>query len=152
VVYDSNGIAVLSLFDAKQQGTGFPSPSKFAETRATLRPVYSNIFEDPYSGEDIIFISVPIMGDSGKFNGVLVGMSTLKYSPLGTIYAKVLEFKAGLSGYAYLVDRNGKIIYHRHSSRLGSDMSAATQVMMVIKGEIGAVLTEDSSGQARCGL
>jgi len=148
VVYDSDGVALLSQsFVEERQGTIFPTSSEFTKVRETLRPVFSNIIEDTYSGEDVILICVPIIGNGSEFKGVLVGMCTLKYSLLGSMYVEMLEFKGGLSGYAYLVDGNGRVIYHRHSSEVGRDLGATIPVMQVTGGETSAVLTEDSQGE-----
>jgi len=138
-VYDSEGFAL-----APRQGMDFPIPSKLDEMRRTLRPVYSDIFEDAISGKDVILIGVPIVGSGGEFEGALVGMCTLKYSLLGSTYAQILELKAGRSGYAYLVDSSGRVIYHRHRSQVGGSLADTDPVMRVTRGEIGAILTEDS--------
>ncbi len=148
VVYDRKGVALWSQpLAAERQGTDFPSPSGFAEMRRTLRPAFSDIFKDEISGEDVILVGVPIVGQGGELKGVLAGVCTIEYSLLGATYAEVLEFKAGHSGYAYLVDGNGRVIYHRHSSQVGRDMAATAPVKRAARGETGAVLTEDATGE-----
>ena len=142
VIYNSEGIALLS-----QQRTNFPITSKFAEARRTLRPIFSDIFKDEISGEDVILIGVPIVGNDGRLNGLLAGMSTIKYSLLGSIFAEVLEFKAGRSGHAYLVDGNGEVIYHRYISLIGKNLGIHVPVVQVTKGETGAVMAKDATGE-----
>jgi len=140
-IYNAEGLAL-----APRQATDFPVPSKLDQMRGTLRPVYSDVFEDAASGEDVILIGVPIVGDDGEFKGMLAGTCTLKYSLLGATYARVLEFEAGRSGYAYLVDGNRRVIYHRDSAQVGMELDTVP-VIQVTEGKIGAVITEDASGE-----
>jgi len=147
VVYNSEGTALSSQpLVPERQETDFPVPSKFAEVREMLRPVFSNIFEDEISGENVTLVGVPIVGADGEFKGVLAGMSTIKYSLIGAMYAEVLEFTAGSEGYAYLVDSNGWVIYHRYSLQVGRNLADTEPVMQVTGGETGAVLTKDATG------
>jgi type IV secretory pathway VirB6-like protein len=141
-VYDRQG-ANLS----QRQGMDFPIQSKFNEAYGTLRPVFSDVFKYPGSGEDVILVGVPIVTRDGRFNGLLAGASTIKLSLLGGLCAKVLELKAGRSGYAYLVDGSGRVIYHRHSSMIGRTLKSILPVMRVTMGETGAVITEDQAGE-----
>jgi nitrate/nitrite-specific signal transduction histidine kinase len=141
VVYDSRGIALWSQpFVTEQQGTDCSVPSAFDKIRDTRQPTFSDVFEDEYSGEDMILIGVPIVGNSDEFMGMLAGLSTLRYSLLSTTYAKVLELTAGHSGYGYIVDGKGQVIHHRNQKL--SVMQATTS------GGPGAVLTEESAGEA----
>ncbi|MCK4298037.1 MAG: cache domain-containing protein, partial [Planctomycetes bacterium] len=149
VVYNSEGAAVWSEpLEVKSRWADFPLPLELDKMRRTLRLVFSDIFEDPGSREDVILVGMPIISEGSEFKGVLAGMCTIRYSLLGATYAQVLEFKAGRSGYAYLVDGNGRVIYHRHSSQLGRNLAASVAVMQVTRGEAGAVLTEDSTGES----
>jgi len=141
-VYDSEGLAL-----APRQGMDFPIPSKLDEMRRTLRPVFSDVFQDEISGEDVMLTGAPILGSDGELKGVLAGLSTVKYSLLGSTYAERLEFKAGRSGFAYLVDGNGQVIYHRHSSQVGGSLADTDPVIRVMRGETGAVRTEDTTGE-----
>ncbi|KKN22251.1 hypothetical protein LCGC14_0917240, partial [marine sediment metagenome] len=149
VIYNSEGVALWSQpFTAERQGRDFPITSKFDEMRKTLRPAFSDIFKDAVTGEDVILVGVPILKSDGEFKGVLAGMITLRYSFLGGMCAKLLELKAGHSGYAYLVDGNGRVIYHRHSSQVGTSLTSALPVMQATRGETGAVLAQDSVGES----
>jgi len=148
VIYNSKGVAVCSeRLSAERQGAIFPVPSEFDKVRRTLRPALSDVFQDTTSGKDVILVGVPIVGSGGEFKGVLAGMFEMKYPLLGAIYAEVLQLKAGRSGYAYLVDGNGQVIYHPDGSQVGRNLAATVPVMRVIKGETGAVLTEDTTGE-----
>jgi len=149
VVYDSEGVALWSQpFAAERRGTDFPAPSEFDKLRRTLRPAFSDVFRDAISGEDVILVGVPIVGGGGEFKGVLSGMFRMKYPLLGAIYAEVLQLKVGRSGYAYLVDGNGRVIYHPDGSQVGRNLAATPPVMRALRGETGAILTADSTGES----
>jgi len=154
-VYSSEGVALQSkpqaaseqsATEALRSGTSFPVPPELGKIRSTLRPVFSDIFKDPVSGKDVVLVGVPIVGGGGELRGVLAGTCTIKHSLLGATYARVLEFKAGRSGYAYLVDGKGRVIYHRHASEVGRNLAATAPVMQVTEGEAGAVITEGLTG------
>jgi signal transduction histidine kinase len=149
VVYDSQGVALWSQpFVAERQGADCPIPSEFDRVRSTRQPSFSEVFEDEISGEHVILIGVPIIGSDDEFKGMLAGMSTLRYSLLGTTYAEVLEFTAGHSGFGYIVDGNGQVIHHRNNSLLGMNLGDTEPVnRATTSGEPGAVLTEDSAGE-----
>jgi signal transduction histidine kinase len=149
VVYSSEGVALWSQpFADERRGTDFPVPSEFDKVRRTLRPAFSNVFQDTVSGEDVVLVGVPIVGSGGEFKGVLAGMFRMKYPLLGAIYAEVLQIKVGHSGYAYLVDGNGQVIYHPNGSQMGRNLAATVPVMRATRGETGAVLTEGLTGES----
>jgi signal transduction histidine kinase len=148
VVYNNHGIAIASEPPTpERKGELFPVSSKLEEVSKTLRPAFSDVFKDTATQENVILVAVPIINAEGVFVGVLTGMATLKYSPLGAMYAKLLEFKAGRRGYAYLVDGKGTAIYHRHSPLVGRDLRAALPVKRVVAGKTGSDITRDAQGE-----
>jgi PAS domain S-box-containing protein len=147
-VYDSEGVGVWPpLVATETDGPGFPVPSGFETMQRTLRPAFSSVFQDPRFGEDVILVGAPIVGGDNEFRGVLAGLSTLRFSPLGATYAGVLELTAGREGFAYLVDGDGRVIHHRDSSLKGVNLADTEPVMRAIRGETGALFTEDSAGR-----
>ena len=141
-VYNHEGAPVTShLYEGE-----FPVPSEFAKVRETRRGSISNIVYDPLSGEDVFLMTVPIVGSGTEFRGVLAGLATVRRSRLGAMYVKVLEFKPGKKGFAYLVDGNGRVIHHRHTFQLGKSLAGAEPVAQVIQGDSGSVFTKDAEG------
>ena len=143
VVYDSAGVALWTQTFA----AGLPIPSEFRRVRDTLRPAFSNVFTSAISGDEVFLIAVPILGEDSELKGVLAGLSNIETSLIGATFAKVLEFKAGRRGFAYLVDGKGLVIYHRGISQLGIDLSDTEPVMRATGGANGAVITEDHNGE-----
>jgi len=147
VVYDSEGVAVWSRpVNPRRRAAGFPIPSQFESVRETLRPDFSDVLSDEVSGDDVILIAVPIVDSEGEFKGIVAGLHTIGLSPIRDVYAELLEFTAGGSAYAYLVDGNGRVIYHPDSSEAGRDLAHTVPVMRATEGETGAVFIEDAMG------
>ena len=148
LVYDHQGVAVSSdPFAFERRGTDFPVPSEFEKVRSTLQPHFSDVFKDSHSGQDAILLAVPVVASGAEFKGVVVGISTLSSLLSDAMYSAVLEITAGGGGFAYLVDGNGRVIYHRDSSQLGSDLSAITPVIRLRQRGADAVITKDPSGE-----
>ena len=148
VVYDREGVALWPLsFAGEPRGAGFPIQSTLDTVQRTLRPAFSDVFKEPAFGQDVILVAVPIIGSGNEFEGVLAGLSTLRSSPLGGTYAKILELTAGGEGFAYLVDGEGQVIYHRDTSQLGRDLTGTEPVTRAIQKETGALFMEDSAGR-----
>ena len=148
VVYNIEGVVVRSQPLAPgRQGTYFPDMPRFDRMRRTLRPTSSNIFEDAASGQSVVLVGVPIVRGEDEFQGVLAGMFAIGHSSLDAVYADVLEFKADQSGYAYLVDGNGRVVYHRDTSLLGEYLPVDELIVRATEGGTGALIVRDSTGE-----
>ncbi len=125
----------------------FPDKRKFEKLRESFRPIYTNIMRFERDGQGYINISVPVLDDDNTFSGVLAGLCSIDESTLGTAFSKVLEYKSGESSYAYLVDGNGSVLYHRHSSLIGIKTDDQEVVKHVADGLAGARAMKDSTGE-----
>jgi signal transduction histidine kinase len=146
VLYDRSGNP-LAAEPAQAAAGGFPDPGVLSRVNSTLRPAYSNVFPDSRSGNDVFLIAVPVLDRDNDMEGVLAGFCTVKYSLIGSMFVNVLEFHGGGSGYAYLVDGNGTLIYHRYLSAMGGGLAGTEPVQRVIRGETGAVVTQDTPNE-----
>lgn len=109
------------------------------------RPMIS----DPYramTNREIVYISAPIFNNSGKYLG-LVG---------GTIYLEEQNILHELLGkhyyddgsYVYVIDSNGKIIYHQDQSLINTVVKDNAGVQKIIAShESGAQRVINSNGQ-----
>ena len=148
VIYNDEGVAVWSdPFSFERRGKGIPVPSAFDQVRRAERPHFSDVFKDSHSGQNAILLAVPVVASGGEFKGVVAGISTLSSLLSDATYSAVLQITASGEGFAYLVDGNGRAIYHRDSSQLGRDLSDTTPVIQVRLREPGAVITKDSVGE-----
>ena len=147
VVYDRERVAVWSdLFAFERRGKAFPIPSEFESVRNSSQAHFSDVFMDNLSGEHAVLSGVPIVASGGEFMGVLVGLDTLRSLVSDATYSSVLQIAAGREGFAYLVDGNGRVIYHPDDSQLAEDLSSVAPVTRAIRGEASAVIAENSGG------
>ncbi len=147
-IYDQKGNAVWSYPDKTFfDGGKFPDKAGFDTIQTTLRPFFSDIIFTRKKKNNFVIIGVPIISRDSEFAGAVAGICSVNYSTFGTTYTQVLEFKAGKSSYAYLVDGKGNVLYHRHSSLLGTRMDDQEAVQKVINGMNGATVTRNITGE-----
>lgn len=102
------------------------------------RLITSDIVADGLAGTQVIAGAVPIVGEQGEFQGVLVGMLRLGTVTLSPGFGEYL-LPSGQGDSSYLVDSNGRAIYHTDPDHIGEDFSTQAVVQRVLKGEIGAI-------------
>ncbi len=152
-VYDDQDGVIWPVPDSGDTGSAGPQqpeevPQALELARRSLRPVFSGVFPDPASGHDVVMIAAPIPGIGNRPEGVLAGFSNIRTSLIGATFARVLEIQAGASGFAFLVDGNGRVIYHRDLSQLGRDLSASEPVQLATAGQAGAIIADDPKGES----
>lgn len=72
----------------------------------------SEVLTSRFTGNPAIFIAYPLK-DGDKIIGTLVG--SINFNSISSYAAKV---KVGKNGYAYMIDKNGLIVYHPDSSKI----------------------------------
>jgi len=76
------------------------------------KEVVSEVLTSRFTGNPAIFIAYPLK-ENGKLIGTLVG--SIKFESISNYAAKI---KVGQSGYAYMIDKNGLIVYHPDNSKI----------------------------------
>jgi len=110
-------------------------------------PVFSDIMTDGPGSAEVIVVAVPITGEQGEFLGTMVGMFRLGATTVSAFYGGIVKLRFGQSGSAYLVDGQGRVIYHSDSDLIGDDFSAQEVVQQVLNGQVDALRTRDLAGQ-----
>lgn len=96
------------------------------------KEVVSEVLTSRFTGNPAIFIAYPLK-ENGKLIGTLVG--SIKFDSISS-YAS--QIKVGKSGYAYMIDKTGLIVYHPDSSKIlkenandnaGEDLKVLVQEM-----------------------
>ena len=108
-------------------------------------PVFSNVLYDGPQGTEVIEVAVPISGDQGEFLGSMIGMFSLRVTSISAFYGGILRLRIG-NGRSYIVDGNGKVLYHDEPDRVGTDLTGQQPVTQVLLGEVGAIRTQDLDG------
>ncbi|MFC1975380.1 GAF domain-containing protein [Chloroflexota bacterium] len=117
-----------------------------SQIRGSPRPVFSDIIVDGPGGAEVIVVAVPITGEQGEFVGTMVGMFRLGTTGVSTFYGGIVKLRLGESGNTYLVDGNGRVIYHSDTDYIGEDFSTQAVVQQVLNGQVGAIRTSDLHG------
>ncbi|RME70743.1 MAG: hypothetical protein D6784_16245, partial [Chloroflexi bacterium] len=107
VILDANGfVSVTRPFRPDLIGKDHSQQPYFQQARAFPYPdfFFSDILQEPTTGENMIVIAAPIVDASGKFVGVLTGRFYLAFQRLGQ---EIQKLSIGDKGYAYLIDKNG---------------------------------------------
>lgn len=95
----------------------------FLRAVETQRAVIANSVLNVYGTDGMIAISVPIFGDDKEVWGVLIGLFQLGETSISTFYGDIVRLRISSRGVAYLVDADGRVIYHSYSAQIGKDYS-----------------------------
>jgi nitrate/nitrite-specific signal transduction histidine kinase len=128
-------------------GQDWSSRSYFRQMLRSPEPAFSNVEPDGAGGADVIVVAVPVKGDQDQFLGMMAGMFRLGASAINSVYKDFAELRIGAGGSAYVVDGDGRVIYHSDSERIGDDLSGQELVQRVLGGEVGALRTIDVDGR-----
>jgi signal transduction histidine kinase len=95
-------------------------------------------------GTILIVVIAPVYDINENYRGALLGAIDLRDSRLSE---PVRKMAVSEHGFAYLVDWQGKVIYHPDPALLGTTQQGLPFVENVISGENGAMLWHDDSGE-----
>ncbi|GAB4453435.1 MAG: hypothetical protein Fur0044_48310 [Anaerolineae bacterium] len=145
IILDEKGfVSVTEPFRPDLIGQDFSQEPYFRDTSALRTSTFSDIIKEPGSGEDIIVIAVPIEKPNGQFVGVIAGRFYLSFQRLGQ---EIQKLRVGEEGTAYLVDRQGRLIYHPNSRLIGTDFSSREAVKQLQQGSRTGAITSRENGQ-----
>lgn len=106
--------------------------------------VSDEVMKHANSQQDMIVIGAAILDETGKYAGALLGGQYLTNASLrGTLEQLVI----GSDGFAYLVDGEGRVIFHPDVDRLGTDFTERPFVRQVTAGESGGTLWTSPEGE-----
>lgn len=145
-VMDASGRIITAYPDAAETATPINLDPYFRSVRTTRAPAFSDILDQPGAADSLIVVLVPILTGTGDFAGALVGAFGLENRQLGEGILSGLRI--GEEGQAYLVDRQGRVIFHPDPGLSGRDVRARPVVQRVLQGERGALVSEDAGRQS----
>ncbi len=127
-------------------GANWSNRHFFQQIARTGRPIFSDIILNDPQKTSVVALAVPVFGSQGEFLGVLAGMFRLGANNVSAFYGSIVKLRIGEEGTVYLVDSNGRVIYHSDVNIIGSDFAAQPLVAEAMAGKAGAVRTRDSAG------
>jgi nitrate/nitrite-specific signal transduction histidine kinase len=148
LLLDNHGTVVATEPErADALGQDWSDRSYFRHMLRHPGPVFSDITTDGPGGAEAIVVAMPITGHQGQFLGIMAGLFHLGATAISPFYSDIAELRPTESGSAYLVDGNGRAIYHSDPGHIGDDFSAQPVVQQVLSKEVGAVRTHALNGQ-----
>ncbi len=106
----------------------------FKEIKGGAAAVVSEVLIAKGTGKASVILAVPIKDDQGGLRGTLLGVVDL-----AKLSNYIAQTKIGASGYAFLVDRTGKVVAHPDAKLVKemADLSALPPVKATIAKEAG---------------
>jgi signal transduction histidine kinase len=126
-------------------GESFSDVSYFRQVQQQRTFVFSDIVQEPGSGEDMIVVAVPITSRDGNTQGVLLGRFYVAFQRIGQ---EIQKLRISDVGEAYLIDHAGRVIYHPDFALIGTDVSQRVSVAQLMQGDReGAVIVEGAGAE-----
>ncbi|MEW9701268.1 diguanylate cyclase [Paenibacillus sp. SI8] len=115
---------------------------------ASQKPFLSKPYVTTNSKRLIVYMSEPIFDKEGTYRGFIGGTLYLEeYNILNMIFGSNPTDKLG--SYFYIVGSEGRVLFHRDTTRLGEDVSANQVVQKLIQGQSGYEQLVNLNGEAQ---
>jgi len=115
----------------------------FYQMVRSAKPVFSDVVVDEEGGEKAIAVFMPITNHDGEPAGGIAGLIQLESATDSTFHDSIEKLRRGESNCIYLVDGDGRVIYHSNLDYIGEDFSTQVVVQRVLDGNVGALRTRD---------
>ena len=111
IITDAYGKVVIDS-QTKEPDIDLSDRDYMKKALSSGKETVSEVLTSRFTGNPAIFIVYPIK-DGDKIIGTLVG--SIKFDSISSYASKI---KVGQSGYAYMIDKNGLIVYHPDTSKI----------------------------------
>lgn len=140
LILNNFGIVSASTSESPEQiGQNWSGYPFFRQLVRSGAPVFSDVLSLESSEEEIIAVAVPIIGSNGENLGSVVGTFQLAATGVSSLYGGIIRLRIGETGGMYIVDGQGRVIFHSETDRIGSDYSGQLAVQQVLGGRTGAI-------------
>ena len=155
VVFDG-GVFVLNIFGtvvaaeperADVLGQDWSDRPYFIQMVRSPQPIFSDVLASEPPGPEIIVAAVPVTNPQGEFLGAVLGRFFLNPTAASAFYGGIVRLRIGGTGSSYLVDGNGRAIYHSDTAHIGADFSDQPVVELLTRAQVGALRTRDVRGE-----
>ncbi len=148
VVLNGQGRVVVTVPDRPDViGQNWSNRDYFQMVSHSLQPAISGVVKDGVNGEEVIAVAVPFTGRQGEFLGPIVGLMRVQTLANSDFYTAAAANLSLLPGTTYLVDGNGRVIYHPIAAQVGDNISSQEAVRLALRGDTGTLFDTDAGGQ-----
>jgi class 3 adenylate cyclase len=141
-LYDGDGKAVVV---STPKGNPEPPNRVGAAYAVDGRPFVSDPYVSTAFGRRVLYISVPILAPGGS----AVGGLGLRYDLQDKVGALFESARFGNSGYAVLLDHEGKVLAHHDPKRVGEDLAGYRAFAEASAGRSGWLIAPNRAGIPR---
>lgn len=138
-VYDTEGKLLLST---SRTASREPPNRIAAAYAASGKPYVSDPYRSKAFDRYVLLIAVPVRGADGQ----PVGSMTLRYDIQDKLATLFGSSRFGATGYAVLVDHDGRVLAHRDAARVGDDVSSYPAFKAAAAGGTGWRVDTSKSG------
>ena len=148
IVFDAKG----SIFAAEPDlyatsPPGWLKSLALPQAHQVDKPIFSNVVVDQETGEKIVVVIMPMAGQPDGSSGGVAGVFRLGTTEASGLSQSLENLRRAESNCIYLVDGNGRVIYHSNAQYIGKDFSQQGAIQLVLDGWAGAHRTRDLEGQ-----
>lgn len=142
-VFDAYGAVVASEPELPVRWQpGWGSQTSVHRAVGASAPVFSGVVGDQSQASSIV-VATPITGRQDEYLGAVAGVFQIDPGAGSALYDRIKRLRDHDHGTLYLVDRNGRVIYHSDSARVGEDLSQRPVVQQALAGDVQAFRTQD---------
>ncbi|MNW37419.1 Diguanylate cyclase DosC [compost metagenome] len=115
------------------------------EALSLQKPYISSPYKTSNTKKLIVFLSQPIFSSNGSYLGILSGTLYLQQN---NVLSEVFGYNNvdGSGSYYYIVDSEGRLLYHPDKNLIGNDVSSNKVVQKLMKGESGEQQVRNTRG------
>ena len=145
VVVDAAGSVIQTSPDlAIDIGATVADMEIFRALQAEPTPKFTDLQNGANLGKEFFLVAVPLQDEGDRFSGALLGVVDLSTASFGE---PLRQLTAVEGRHAYLLDRDGTIIFHPDESEIGQALVDRSFVQEINAGRSGGLLLRGPDGE-----
>ncbi len=148
-ILNASGVVVSTMPEQSEViGQNWSDRSYVVQTVQSQQPVFSDIMMDWSDEARVIIVTYPFIDAQDEWVGMAIEVFPLDTTGQNRVYEELaLLMQTGPGNYIYLVDGNGRVIYHTDPQHVGEDFSAYAPVQQVLAKQEDAMRIKNPAGQ-----
>ncbi len=149
VALDANGVVLRTMPEVSDFiGADWSNLADFKQAMQSLEPGISDVITDFESGTDVVIITYPVVDAQDDFKGLIMEITPVGEEKEGRLYEELETLlQVEENNAIYLVDSQGRVIYHSQTQYIGKDFSSQDAVDELLEGDEAAERMDDVEGQ-----